>query len=98
MELKEKKLYWGNGNIQQHYFLNKDNKFHGLYKSSQNSSGFITTEICYKNGIRHGLEKELFLPIKKKNQEDQFIQLIFVGTKKNKRRHGIKVTFSYFLI
>ena len=51
--LPEVKEFWSNGQIHEHYFLDKNGELHGECKWWRND-GTLSTCCHYKNGKRHG--------------------------------------------
>lgn len=79
--IKEVKFYWDNGNIIEHYFLNKKNKRHGHYRVFNNVGSLERTYI-YKNGLWHNVNK-----LNLNSSSFRFISTDVEGI-----RHGINIT------
>ncbi len=88
--MKEIKKYYDNGNLDCHYFIDNNDKFHGVYLSYY-GTGKLFQECCFNHGNYRGVWKCF-------SKESQFEILSILKSENkilNSQFNGIKIEFNY---
>ncbi len=93
--MEEIKIYHDNGNLRDHYFINENKNFHGVYRTFEEDeeSNILNSEVWLNDGKFQGVikfcygEKIESIGVYKNIKESKFTNLGVY--------HGVKIEFNY---